>query len=139
MRITSSILSFRRWNILWNEDGYRFSWRVMLVEKVGQAQFTVRDKALNRIWEVNNEDFLTPFQEKRMAVRPDHIVQYAHFMAQFYRDSFSVSNPSVHVDAWVSLNGRPSQRLIDSSVDLTEVKRTLKPYDFVLPYKQGTQ
>ena len=119
-------------NILWNEEGYRFSWRVMLVEKVGQAQFTVRDEANNRIWEVDNEDFLTPFQEKRMAVRPDHIIQFAHYLGEYFQNEYGIEFPSVYVDAWVSLNGRPSQRFIDPMVDLADVKRSIKPYDFVL-------
>ena len=30
-------------NVRWNEEGYRFAWRVMLTEKAGFVQYRVRD------------------------------------------------------------------------------------------------
>ena len=43
------LVPLRHWtypgNVRWNEDGYRFSWRVLLTEKTGHAQFRVRDLA----------------------------------------------------------------------------------------------
>ena len=32
-------------NLRWNEEGYRFSWRVLLTEKVGLVEYRVRDPA----------------------------------------------------------------------------------------------
>ncbi|RYF62061.1 MAG: HTTM domain-containing protein, partial [Cytophagaceae bacterium] len=58
--------------LFWTEQGYRFSWRVMLMEKAGYAQFTVQDNAGHRTI-VNNTEFLTPLQEKMMATQPDMI------------------------------------------------------------------
>ncbi len=47
-------------HLFWHEEGYRFSWRVMLMEKSGAAYFTVKDGP--RSIEVNNSEFLTPMQ-----------------------------------------------------------------------------
>ncbi|NJL75837.1 MAG: HTTM domain-containing protein [Saprospiraceae bacterium] len=50
--------------VQWTEQGYRFAWRVMLVEKNGQATFKVQDAASNRQSEIINSHYLTPYQEK---------------------------------------------------------------------------
>src|SRR5690606_5724759 len=64
--------------LFWTEEGYRFSWRVMLMEKAGYAIFHITDPESGRSWEANNYDFLTPNQEKMMATQPDMILQFAH-------------------------------------------------------------
>ena len=65
-------------HLFWHEEGFRFSWRVMLMEKSGATYFTVKDKESSKVIEVNNSEFLTPFQEKMMSTQPDLILKYAH-------------------------------------------------------------
>ena len=69
-------------DLFWTEQGYRFSWRVMLIEKAGTAFFYVTDPKTGKRGEVNNCDFLTPNQEKMMATQPDLILQYAHIIKE---------------------------------------------------------
>jgi hypothetical protein len=70
--------------LFWTGEGFRFSWRVMLMEKAGYAQFkVVNSKTGNRFY-VDNSDFLTPFQEKQMSFQPDFIIEYAHFLADYF-------------------------------------------------------
>ncbi len=69
-------------HLFWTEQGYRFSWRVMLMEKSGAAYFTVKDKTGSQVYEVDNKKFLTPLQEKMMSTQPDMILQYAHHLAE---------------------------------------------------------
>ena len=109
-------------NVLWTEEGYRFSWRVMLLEKTGQATFTVEDPESGRSSEVINAHHLTQFQEKQMAIQPDFILQYANYLEKIFQEKFSIRNPIVRVKSHVSLNGRSSQVFIDPTQDLTEVK-----------------
>ena len=71
-------------NMFWHEQGYRFGWRVMLMEKAGYAQFKIEDKD-GRTMEVRNADFLTPVQEKMMSTQPDLMIQYAHFLKAYYQ------------------------------------------------------
>lgn len=122
-------------NPLWTEEGYRFSWWVMLVEKDGWATFFVEDPATGRQWEVNNAEFLTGFQEKRMSVRPDHIAQYAQHLAKAYQVKYQIANPVVRAAIFVTLNGRPSQQLIDPAVNLATVSWGLEQKTWVLPFK----
>ncbi len=104
-------------NLFWTEQGYRFSWRVMLMEKAGFAVFTVQDAVSGRKAQANNYEYLTPQQEKMMATQPDMMVQYAHFLAREYEQR-GFSEPSVTVDAFVTLNGRANKRYIDPSYNL---------------------
>ncbi|HHG83125.1 MAG TPA: HTTM domain-containing protein, partial [Bacteroidetes bacterium] len=67
-------------NLFWHEQGFRFSWRVMLMEKAGYATFIVHDPETGGSSEVSNRAFLTANQEKMMATQPDMILQFAHFL-----------------------------------------------------------
>jgi hypothetical protein len=108
-------------NIFWTEQGYRFSWRVMLMEKAGTATFYVRDGATGREGVVNNGDFLCAHQEKQMAMQPDMILQFAHFLAKYYAEK-GVSSPAVRAEVYVTLNAAPSRLLIDPNLDLTKIR-----------------
>ena len=81
-------------NLFWSEEGYRFSWRVMLMEKAGAAYFTVKDKTNSKSFVVNNSEYLTPMQEKMMSTQPDMILRFAHFLAKKYEEK-GVSDPKV--------------------------------------------
>jgi hypothetical protein len=119
-------------NLFWTEEGYRFSWRVMLMEKAGTATFYVKDSKTNREGVVVNSEFLNPHQEKQMAMQPDMIIQFAHFLKEHYQQH-GVTNPSVRAEVYVTLNAKPSQLLIDPNVDLTTIRDAWKPKPWILP------
>jgi len=121
-------------SLFWREEGYRFSWRVMLMEKAGTATFYVKDSATGREGVVHNRAFLNPHQEKQMAFQPDLILQYAHWLAEHY-DAQGLSEPEVRAEVYVTLNGRPSQLLIDPEVNLAEVQDGWGPKSWILPYR----
>ena len=121
--------------VMWSEEGYRFSWRVMLVEKSGYAVFKVHDPATGRETEIINSRYLTKFQEKQMSIQPDFILQFAHYLRYEYRRKYGIENPIITVDAHVALNGRVSQRFIDPTVNLAEIKDDFLPKDWILPFK----
>ena len=117
--------------LFWHEQGYRFSWRVMLIEKVGYTNFKIKDPDLGTSFMVNSSDFLTPFQEKQMSFQPDFILEFAHYLG----DNFSNENKKVEVyaDSFVALNGRPSQRFIDPEVNLYKEKESINNKSWILP------
>ena len=118
--------------LFWTEEGYRFSWRVMLMEKAGYANFKIIDKTNNEEFYINNADFLTAFQEKQMSFQPDFILEYAHYL----RDHFNGQGKEVEVfvESFVALNGRRSQPYIDPNVDLTKRQESFKHKDWILPF-----
>ncbi len=120
-------------NLFWTEEGYRFSWRVMLMEKAGTATFYVRDSQTGREGVVDNSEFLKPHQEKQMAMQPDMILQFAHFLAKYYQKQGLV-NPQVRAEVYVTLNGRPSRLLIDPNVNLAQIQDGWKQKDWILHY-----
>lgn len=122
-------------NLFWTEQGYRFSWRVMLMEKAGYAIFHIRDKATGREWEDYANDYLSPMQEKQMATQPDLILQFAHFLEQRLADQ-GYKEVEIRAEVFVSLNGSKNQLLIDANADLTQIKDSFAPKTWVLPYKK---
>lgn len=118
-------------NLFWNEEGYRFSWRVMLVEKAGTAIFYVKDTCTGREGVVDNREFLNVHQEKQMAFQPDMILQFAHFLAKHYEQK-GVCAPEVRAEVYVTLNGKPSQLFIDPHVNLAKIKDGWQQKSWVL-------
>lgn len=120
--------------LFWTEEGFRFSWRVMLVEKTGYVTFKVVDDLTKQRYYVQNDEFLTPFQEKQMSFQPDMIQEFAHYLKAYYETNRDMSNVSVYADAYVTLNGRLSQRYLDPNIDLTDQDISLKHKTWILPF-----
>ncbi len=120
--------------LFWTEEGYRFSWRVMLMEKAGYAQFKIVNPENGKSFFIDNSEFLTDFQQKQMHTQPDFMVEYAHFLAQHFQEK-GIPNPEVYVESYVALNGRRSQSYIDPKVDLSKVQDNWKHKTWILPFK----
>lgn len=120
--------------LFWTEEGFRFSWRVMLMEKAGYAQFKVTDTKTGKSIYVNNDDFLTRFQEKQMAFQPDFILEYAHFLHDNY-EAQGMSDPKVNAECYVALNGRLSRPYVDSTIDLAHIPESFQHKEWILPFQ----
>jgi len=119
-------------DVLWNEDGMRWSWKVMVREKNGAVTFRVTDPRSGREWQVSPATYLLPRQANEMSGQPDLILQLAKHVARDF-EARGVPGVEVRVDAWVSLNGRPAARLIDPQVDLARVEDSSWGTAWVLP------
>ena len=119
-------------DVFWTEQGYRFSWRVMLMEKMGHCYFFVKDPNQPGQKEVRPSTYLTPNQERHMSRQPDLILQMAKIIENDYVNR-GIENPEVRVESWVSLNGRGSQLFIDPSVDLTKIEDNWKHKNWIIP------
>lgn len=109
-------------SVFWHEQGYRFSWRVMLMEKTGYASFTIVNGETGQKFVVQNHDFLTAFQQKQMATQPDFIVEYGQYLGRHFAEQ-GHEHVEVYVESYAALNGRPHQTLVDPQVDLMKVNR----------------
>lgn len=119
--------------LFWTEEGFRFSWRVMLMEKAGYTEFVVVDAISKKEIRVNNSLFLTAFQEKQMAFQPDFILEYAHYLHDFYQQQ-GINNPEVYASSYVALNGRLSQRFINPKINLANENETFHHKTWILPF-----
>jgi uncharacterized protein YhhL (DUF1145 family) len=131
-------------NLFWHEEGFRFSWRVMLMEKKGYATFYVEDRNTRKSIEITNSEYLSPQQIDQMSRQPDMILQFAHFLGKKYNDtilhfgskSVHLSRPRVSADVYVTLNGRPSQQFVSRETDLMQEEYNLKHRTWILPLEK---
>jgi hypothetical protein len=126
-------LPMRHWlyrgDVLETEEGFRYAWLVMIVERQGSATFRVSGS--DGVERTETADDLTDLQRRMMATQADLILAYAHHL----RDRHAAHGEPVHVyaDAFVSTNGRPRRRWIDPHVDLAAESHSLFGFDWVLP------
>ena len=119
-------------NLFWNEEGYRFSWRVMLMEKNGYTSIIVRDPIKNEQREINQCDYLTAFQQQQMKSQPGMILQFVQHIGDEFKDKNGYA-PEVFVKSRMSLNGRRSQPFINDSIDVylpsnSEISQWIIPF-----------
>lgn len=129
-----AVMPLRHWlypgPVLWTEEGFRFAWHVMLMEKTGWVEFTLKDPDTGRFWVISPQD-LSPLQVKMMQTQPDMILQYAHHLvAQHVQD---IPEVEVYAESYVALNGRPSQPLINPTANLRDFDHNLWPKPFLMP------
>lgn len=118
-------------NTLWTEEGFRYAWRIMLIDKSGSLEFTVVDRAGKKV-SVEPKQYLTPYQARISAPQPDMVLQLAHIIADDFA-ARGLGPVAVYADARVSFNGRPNAPMIDPTVDLAQERDTLAPKRWILP------
>ncbi|MFY0675044.1 MAG: HTTM domain-containing protein [Bacteroidia bacterium] len=123
-------------NMFWTEEGYRFGWRVMLMEKAGTATFYVKDGENGREGSVRNSEFLNEHQEKQMAMQPDLILQYAHFLKDHFKAK-GMNDPRVRAEVWVTLNANKAKLLIDPNVNLAQFEDNWRKKSWILPFNKA--
>ena len=132
------LLPLRCWlypgNVNWTEEGFRFAWKVMLIEKSGTVLFKVHSPSTGKSWDVEPKSFLTPYQVKMMSTQPDMILTAAHWVAEGFRAK-GFSDIEVRAETMVSFNGRPAQKLIDPTVDLAKEHESFSHKTWVLPLR----
>jgi hypothetical protein len=99
-------------NYLWTEQGFRFAWNIMLMEKNGVIEFGMKDASGN-VQDVTEKEYLTPFQIKMVSTQPDLIMQFARYLKQKHPGT-----SAVFAECYVSLNGRRSQLYFDPELNL---------------------
>jgi hypothetical protein len=121
-------------NVLWNEEGHRLSWRMMLRSKQGIVTYKVVDKTTKNTTNINLDDYLSTKQKRLVSTKPDVIWQFSQHLKQDYKNKGQ--DVSVFVDCKISVNGRPFKRLIDPNVDIANTKwEPFKHSDWVLASK----
>ncbi|MEQ9325383.1 MAG: HTTM domain-containing protein, partial [Polyangiaceae bacterium] len=123
-------------DVIWNEQGMRWSWKVMVREKNGAVTYHVTLPAggdgRRKVQIVTPRKYLTDVQEREMSGQPDLILQLAHHIA----DDFAARGYApveVRAEARVSINGRRSRLLVDPTVDLTTIDDGVAEASWILP------
>ena len=119
-------------NVLWTEQGYRFSWNIMLMEKAGSVDFIIKVPSKNIQLTEDGSKELTKNQIRQMSQQPDMILEYAHHLGQKY--STAQNKAEVYAESYISFNGRPAKQLINPNIDLMTQKESLFNKQFILPF-----
>lgn len=119
-------------NVLWTEEGMRWSWKVMVREKNGAITYRVRWKGRARDSRVPPTRYLTDHQAREFSGQPDMILRLAHHIGRDY-EAKGFEDVEVRVDAKVSLNGRAPMHMIDPDVDLMRVSDSIMPAAWLTP------
>jgi len=104
-------------DVLWHEQGMRWSWRVMVREKNGTVTYRVKTAESHREKYVSPLQYLTPHQAREFSGQPDMIVALGRHIAGQWR-ARGFDDVEVRVDALASLNGRPAIPLLDPDADI---------------------
>ncbi|MSU23610.1 MAG: HTTM domain-containing protein [Opitutus sp.] len=130
------LFPLRHWlyagDVLWTEEGHRFSWHMKLRSKSASLTLYAHDPDTNRTWKTHLPNYINRAQLDEAAGRPDMILQLAHRVAEDFRRQ---GHPHIQVRAraLVSLNGRVDQLLVDPDVDLAAQPRTLGSATWITP------
>jgi hypothetical protein len=119
-------------DVCWTEEGFRFSWRVMVAEKSGEARFIVRDLAGDREERVDPRTILTPLQNRVLAASPEMVLDFARFLAAERRRDWG-REVAVFAEVRAAMNGRRGQPLIDPAADLARECWCLRPARWIVP------
>jgi hypothetical protein len=130
------LLPLRHWlypgRVSWTEEGHLFAWHMKLRDKEGHVRFWKRRPRTAERHPIDHRPLLTSRQEKQMSGRPAMIVQFARHL----RDEIARTEGElweITADAYVSLNGRPPQLLIDPGVDLAALEPGWSPAWWIVP------
>jgi hypothetical protein len=105
--------------VAWTCSEFNCAWQVMIAEKTGYAEFFAFDPATGRRERLSMKDEITPRQEMMMAQDPYLIRQMALHLAKKLNGS-GTPPFEIRVEAFATLNGRRSQRLIDPEANLAK-------------------
>lgn len=107
--------------VIWTEEAIKFSWQVMVADKVGSAIFRIQNQ------QVDPRKTLTDYQYRMMAIQPEHIVQFAKYLQKKEYERTGIKDIPVFVQSHVSLNGKPARPLFSPNEDLTKININFLP------------
>jgi hypothetical protein len=104
------------------------------MEKNGYTSIIIKDPKNNLQYEINQDEYLTPFQQQQMKSQPDMILQFVEHIG----DEFTEKNgyaPNIFIDSRMSLNGRRSQEFTDKSIDIYSLQNPME-YNWITEFKE---
>ena len=117
-------------NIFYHEQGYRFSWNVMLMEKTGYCDFSIHNVTKNTSYEVSPYSLLTKQQARMMSTQPDMILQFAKHLHDVEKDNGN--QVEVFANCNVSINGKENEVLINPKINLAEQEDGFRNKSWIL-------
>ncbi len=118
-------------NVDWTEEGYYFSWRMMLHHKDARLEIYRTDPETGEVTVVDQQKWLTKRQMKVMKTQPEMVHQFCSWLADL-EERKTGKRPRITVKLMASLNGHPFKELIDPNVDLGSEPFTLNHKSWII-------
>ncbi len=120
-------------DVLWNEEGHRYAWRMMLRAKTGRVSFKVINNDTGVEFRVNPTEYTTAKQAWSMAIHPDMLWQFVQILKKDYAQK-GMTNISIYANCKVKINKSPYHTFIDPDYDLVNAKwHRFKHKEWILP------
>lgn len=120
-------------NVLWTEQGHRYSWRMMLRSKYGQGDFKVLEPQSKKRITIRTKQHLSKRQASKIHTHPYMILQFAHYLRDKYAAEGFV-DPEVYAHLKIKVNGRPYTDYVDRERDLGKVEwNAFQSIDWLMP------
>jgi hypothetical protein len=118
---------------MWNEEGHRYAWRMMLRAKVGYVTLNVINNETGEKHLVRPADYVTTKQAWSLAIHPDMFWQFIQVVKQDFADK-GMTNISIYADSKIKVNKGQLHTFIDPDYDLAKAKwHFFKHSDWILP------
>jgi hypothetical protein len=121
-------------NVLWHEQGFRFSWNIMLMEKNASLEYEVVVKKTGQQFTVKPSQYLSRIQARQCSFQPDMILQFAHILHDYYLRS-GVGDTEIRAVCYASVNGHGSEMLIDPNTDLVLQEDNFAPKEWITKWR----
>ncbi|MGQ0793477.1 MAG: HTTM domain-containing protein [Deltaproteobacteria bacterium] len=119
-------------DVNWTGEGHEFSWRMKTLDRRAEITFLVKHRASGREWTISPEQSLTPFQYRKMAARPELILQFAaNLSEEFKRKGYP--DAEVFAISFASVNGRKMSPMVNPEVNLAIVSSSAPVSSWTLP------
>ncbi|MEM7698680.1 MAG: HTTM domain-containing protein [Verrucomicrobiota bacterium] len=122
--LSQLIVPLRHWvipgQVVWTEQGHRFSWRMKLRSRDGRTDFYAIDLKNGDVYKIDPYDYLEGWQIDEVDTNPDMILTFAGILKADFLAKRNC-NVSIHAHSRISVNGRPRQPYFSFGLDLSEI------------------
>ena len=120
-------------SVMWNEEGHRYAWRMMLRAKTGSVTFRIINNETGKEYFVQPTEYVTPKQAWSLAIHPDMLWQFVQVIKKYYAAN-GITDISIYARSRVRVNKGEYHTLIDPEYDLAKAKwHYFKHSEWILP------
>lgn len=117
----------------WTEEGHRFSWFLVQRDKKGRIMYLAKVPETGQQFRIEPDKYLNPRQVRKLAINPDMMLQFAHFMERELQKDLP-GDIEIYVVSRVRLNRRDYAPLVAQDLDLSRQPRHWGHYDWIAPH-----
>lgn len=134
---------FYPWPAEWHTNSQHFSWRMMLTDRETAIKLRVVEYG-QTLGYLHFEDYVTERQYRHLTKDPPEIIRFANSYADEMREKGFMTQPEIYATYWRSINGRPYQLVMDSTLNLVtldyhpyKIQDWLNPFENTAPKRKN--